>query len=380
MSGFSYSFGIEEEYFVCAEATGELVASMPPQLLPAARAELDAAVTSELHQSQIEVASRVFYDTEQARTAMLRSRLSLGDVARSMGLRLIAAGTHPLGAWHEQQMTEAPRYDQLMSDFRIVSHRNLVCGLHVHGAVPADVDRIDVMNRAMRWLPLFLALSTSSPFWNGRITGLLSYRQTLYDEWPRSGIPDFFADEADYDAFVDRMRSAGAIKDASQLWWAIRPALRYPTLELRIADACTILDDALAIASLFRCLIAALVDRPELGRDRSTHTRRIIDENRWRAKRDGIRASFIGDVEGRVGSAANWVDELCALVAEHVDRHGCVEALHPLRRIVEDGTSAHLQLRVYNDARAAGADASEAMQAVLEWLAAATLGRDQVRP
>jgi carboxylate-amine ligase len=231
MKGFSYSFGIEEEYFLCSAVTGELIERMPETLLASAQGAVDATVTSELLQSQIEIASPVFYDGAEAQAAMRRSRRALADVAQSMGLRLIAAGTHPLGAWHDQVITESTKYDRLMSDFRIVSQRNLVCGLHVHVAVPETIDRVDVMNRAMAWLPLFLALSTSSPFWNGRITGLLSYRQALYDEWPRSGIPDFFTDERDYDAFVDRLQRGGAIKDASQLWWAIRPALRYPTLE-----------------------------------------------------------------------------------------------------------------------------------------------------
>ncbi len=263
--------------------------------------------------------------------------------------------------WQEQLVTEKRRYDKLMADFRIVSQRNLVCGLHIHVAIPDDVDRIDVMNRAMRWLPVFLALSTSSPFWNHRVTGLLSYRQALYDEWPRSGIPDFFRDEADYQAFVDRMQAAGAISDSSQLWWAIRPALRFPTLEMRIADVCTRLEDALAIAALYRALVATLVANPDMGKARSTHTRRLIDENRWRAKRDGIKAEFILETSNEVVPVAKVVGDLIEACSEQIDRLDCGEALAPIERILSEGTSAHQQLKIYNDSRAAGDESVDAL-------------------
>lgn len=377
MNRFGYSFGIEEEFFIVSAADGALIESMPGELLSAARASVPAAVTSELLQSQIEIASPVLHDAAEAYDVLVRCRQQLARVTESMKLDPMAAGTHPSAGWHEQLITRRQRYDQLASDFRIVSERNLVCGLHVHVAVPPGVDRVDVMNRAMPWLPLFLALSTSSPFWNGRITGLLSYRQALYDEWPRSGIPDFFDNEPDYDAFVERMREAGAIEDASHLWWTIRPAARHPTLELRIADACTLVEDSIAIASLFRCLVAALVERPDLGRRRGTHTRRIVDENRWRAKRDGTRARFIDEWRRTTVPVTTVLDDLLALTAEHVDRHACGASLAPLRRVAEDGTSAHMQLRLYNDARAAGAHPAEAMRGVLRWLVEATMGRNR---
>jgi carboxylate-amine ligase len=225
----------------------------------------------------------------------------------------------------------------------------------------------------MPWLPLFLALSTSSPFWNHRVTGLLSYRQALYDEWPRSGIPDFFLDEADYQAFVDRMQAAGAIADSTHLWWAIRPALRYPTLELRISDVCTRLQDALAIATLYRCLIATLIANPEMGKVRSTHTRRLIDENRWRAKRDGIKAEFIFETSNEVVPIAQVVTDLLSECREQIDRLNGAAALDPLHRILDEGTSAHQQLKIYNDSRAAGDENPEALGKVIEWLKETTL-------
>lgn len=368
-----YSFGIEEEFFLSCPKTGTLVNHAAPDLLHSARRRLGDAVTCEMLESQIEIVSPVFKHVAEASLMMGELRRALAEVAAAHELRLIAAGTHPLGVWHEQRVTDRPRYEHLMKDFRIVGHRNLVCGLHVHVAVPQHADRIDIMNRAVRWLPLFLALSTSSPFWNGRATGLLSYRQALYDEWPRSGLPDFFENESDYTAFIERMQSAGAIRDASQLWWAIRPAARFPTLELRIADACTRVQDSVALASLFRCLVAALVRNPALGAQRTTHTRRIVDENRWRAKRDGIQARFIAQASNDATPATEVLDGLLTVVSAEAEKLDCGHVLQSLQLILDRGTSAHEQLRIYEEMRTAGESRAAALGAVVKWLECATV-------
>jgi carboxylate-amine ligase len=373
MKHFDYPFGLEEEFFLSRADTGALAVDVSGTLLDEARSELGDCVTTEMLQSQIEITSPIFTNVDEAYRRMYELRRGLANVAACLGLNLVAAGTHPLGAWQDQLVAEDLRYEQLMADFRIVGHRNLVCGLHVHVAIPSCVDRVELMNRLMRWLPLLLALSTSSPFWNGRVTGLLSYRQALYDEWPRSGVPDFFENEADYAAFADRMTRAGAIRDSSQLWWAIRPSTRYPTLELRIADACTHLKDSIAIAALFRCLVAATVRRPRAGTRHTTHTRRIIDENRWRAKRDGLRAAFIAEASSDVLSIAQVLENARRFVADEVEHFQCAAALEGLAEIQQRGTSAHRQLRIYNDSRAAGATPSQALREVLQWLSEATL-------
>jgi carboxylate-amine ligase len=370
---FDPSFGIEEEFFLVDASTGMLGTPALDQLMHDARAKLGDIVTSELLQSQIEISSPILRSHAEAIEVLSRTRRVLSEVVAEHGLNIVAASTHPLGVWQEQLVTEKRRYDKLIADFRIISQRNLVCGLHVHVAIPETVDRVDVMNRAMHWLPVFLALSTSSPFWNHRVTGLLSYRQALYDEWPRSGIPDFFRDEADYQAFTARMQAAGAISDSTQLWWAIRPAFRYPTLEMRIADVCTRLEDALAIAALYRVLVAALVANPDMGKARSTHTRRLIDENRWRAKRDGIKAEFIVETSNEVVPVAKVVGDLLAACGEQIDRLDCGEALKPIERILSEGTSAHEQLKIYNERRAAGDESLDALLAVIEWLKVTTL-------
>lgn len=376
---FDYTFGIEEEYFLANARTRNLAGHAPRRLLEDAKARLGDAVTAELLQSQIEIASPVLRDCEQARAALVHLRRGLAAVVAEHGLRLIAAGTHPLGAWREQFVTEKPRYDRLVSDFRIIGQRNLVCGMHVHVAVPPAVDRVALMNRAMLWLPVFLALSTSSPFWNRRVTGLLSYRQAVYDEWPRSGIPDFFDDQRDYDAFAALMQQAGAMPDASYLWWAIRPALKYPTLELRISDVCTRVDDGLALAALFRCLIAALIRQPDAGAMRSTHTRRIVDENRWRAKRDGTAATFVDEATGGVVPLRDKLAAMRQFIGEDAQRLHCEPTLRQIDRILESGTSAHAQLHIYNEQRAAGSTNRLALREVVDWLAATTAGKGEAQ-
>jgi glutamate---cysteine ligase / carboxylate-amine ligase len=368
VQSFDYSFGIEEEYFLSSSTTGNLVSHAPKRLLNAAKEKLGNSVTAELLQSQIEIASPIFHSIDEAQHAMASMRSTLAELVATMGLRLVAASTHPLGAWRDQSVTEKPRYDQLMSDFRIIGQRNLVCGMHVHVAVPEGVDRVALMNRAMRWLPIFLALSTSSPFWDRHITGLLSYRQAIYDEWPRSGIPDFFEGESDYRAFVDVMAKGGAVKDASYLWWAIRPALKYPTLELRIADVCTRVEDGVAIAGLFRALVATLIAHPELGAERSTHTRRLIDENRWHAKRDGTGAKFIDEQRQTAVPLNELLPQFFELIEPEADRLGCKPALTRIEGIMANGSSAHAQLRIYNERRVAGDSRNAALHHVVDWL------------
>lgn len=368
-----YCFGIEEEFFLAGADDMALTGRLPRGFVAACERSFGDWISRELLQPQIEIASPVFGHEEEARQRMAGLRTQLCDVAGEFGLRPIASGTYPCARWQQQWTTEEARYAGLREDFQIVGRRSLLCGLHVHVQVPDGIDRVVLMNRLMPWLPLFLALSASAPFWGGMRTGLKSYRQVAYDEWPRSGIPDFFDDEADYDDFVSLMRDTGAVNDASMLWWAIRPALRLPTLELRIADCCTDVDDAVAIASLFRCLVRAHVRQPALGARRSTHTRRIIDENRWRAGRYGIEARFIDEHRRTSRPAGELVDAALSLLAEDIEALGCHQMPAQLGRILARGTSADRQLAIYRRLRDEhGADRATALREVAGWLALAT--------
>ena len=367
----AFTFGIEEEFFLIDRRTRHAAARVPKGFIKSCQRRLGDRVAFEMQQSQVEIVSTVLTDPAAALAEMSTLRAGVAEVAGAMGFGIIAAGTHPLAQWRRQQHTDKPRYARLIHDFQMIGRRDVVCGMHVHVAVPRS-DRVEVMNRLLPWLPLFLALSTSSPFWNLTRTGLMSYRQAALDEWPRMGIPDLFDGQPDYDAFVARLVRAGALKDASELWWAIRPSLNYPTLELRIADSCTHVEDSVAIATLFRCLVSAHVRDPDLGARRSTATRRLIDENRWRAQRHGLAAEFIDEFEDRLIGVPERLAQAIALTATDarvLDPHG---ALRGLDAIVARGTSAHEQLARYDAARASGANHVDALRAVVDWLATTT--------
>ncbi|MDC8014663.1 carboxylate-amine ligase [Tahibacter soli] len=374
-SDHPYTYGIEEEFFLASAVSRNAVTHVPKAFVRECRAHMGESVQHEMLQSQVEIATPVLTSAAAARESLDALRQGVGRIAAGHELRLVAAGTHPLGAWREQVHTDKPRYDSLMDDFQIIGRRNLLCALHVHVAVPPGVDRVALMNRIMPWLPVLLALSTSSPFWNRQRTGLVGYRQAAYDEWPRTGIPDFFANEAEYGAFVDLLAKCGAMRDGSFLWWAIRPSSRYPTLELRIADSCTHLDDALAIAAAFRCLVAAYVRRPELGAVRTTLTRRVIDENRWRAKRYGVEASLIDEAAAVAVPFEAMLERLVAILAPEAASFDCEREIAHLTHIVRRGSSAHEQLAVYRARRDAGDSRLLALQHVVDWLIAATLAR-----
>jgi carboxylate-amine ligase len=368
-----YSFGVEEEFFLADRNTAEIVRSAPDGFLADCRLRMGDRIGHEMLQSQVESRSAVCLETAELDADLLKLRRALIDAGERHGLAIVAAGTFPMAEWREQTYTDEPRYKNLVDDFQIVGRRNLLCGLHVHVAPPPGIDRVDVMNRLLPWLPLFLALSTSSPFWNRGRTGLMSYRQAAYDEWPRTGIPGYFRDEADYQAFVAALVRAGVIADAGYLWWAVRPSARFPTIEMRICDACTRVGLAAGIANLMRCLVRLLVRRPEIGRERSTMTRMLIEENRWQAKRYGMRAQFVDALGGRGRkSVAASLEELLGLCADDARHFDCERAIVGLAANSGDGNSAESQLAVYRAARDQGANTDESCKRVVDWLIAET--------
>jgi carboxylate-amine ligase len=363
-----FTYGIEEEFFLVDPHSLRLASSLPRQFLLDCGRQFGERAGPEMQQAQVEIATPILHDAHDARVSLAELRGGVGRIAAAHGMRLMSAGTHPMAGWIEQRHTDELRYDTLIDEYQMVGRRNLLSALHVHVAVPDRVDRVRLMNRLMPWLPMFLALSTSSPFWGGRNTGLLSYRQAAYDEWPRSGIPDAFDDEAEYASFIELLAKCDGPADGSYLWWAVRPSARYPTLELRISDACTRMKDALAIAAIFRCLVRAYVRMPELGLARSAVTRRVIEENRWRAKRHGTQAAFIDESSRGLVSFDETLAKLCALVAEDAWALGCEDELRHLCAIPLLGTSAHAQLDLYWELRRQGSTREAALREVAGWL------------
>lgn len=369
----AYTFGIEEELFLVDQRTHLPASRVPKHFIKTCRSRLGDRITYELQQAQIEIVSPIFSEPAQALQELSGLRRAVADIAATFGMGILAASTHPLAVWQRQRHTEVPRYERLIETFQMIGRRDIVCGLHIHVAVPETLDRVRLMNRLMPWLPLFLALSTSSPFWNRRHTGLLGYRQAALAEWPRSGIPDFFADERDYAAFVAHLVRAGAAKDGSEVWWVIRPSPNFPTLELRVADACTWVQDSIALATLFRCLVRAHVRQPDLGIQRSSATRRLIEENIWRAQRYGLQAQLIDEMRNTCVAVPQRLDEVLDLVLPDAQAFDAEAVLQTLKDILVRGTSAHQQWMQYDASRAAGVGHLRALHATTDWLLETTL-------
>ena len=368
----AYRFGIEEEYFLADAQTRGTPRRRPLQAFHAAAGARLPGAERELLQSQVEASTPPSADFAEARWVLAGLRAGLAGIARENDLLVFAAGTHPIARWSRQSHTEKDRYETLTRELRLVGRRNVVCGMHVHVEVPRPEARVDLMNRLSPFIPLLLALSVASPFWQGRETGLAGYRMSVFGEMPRTGLPDLFDGPEDYARFVRIMTDTGAIPDASFLWWVVRPSLKYPTLELRAADSCTSLDHTLAVAALWRCLVRLVDRRPDLHRGLTGASRAIAAENLWRAQRDGARAMLIDEASGGAALVGEHLERTLAMVAEDADALGCAAEAEAARAIVSSGTSADRQLAAFEEARGRGLPEHEALGAVVDWLAAET--------
>ncbi len=369
-----YRFGIEEEYFLADAATRGTPDAAVLERFHARATSTVPRVERELLATQVEGSTPPLSDFADARAVLAGIRAGLAGTAREEGLLVLASGTHPLASWTRQSTTDKERYQDIAAELRLPGRRNVVSGLHVHVEVARPEARVDLMNRLLPFLPLLLALSAASPFWQGLPTGLAAYRLCVFGEMPRTGLPEVFASQQDYDRFLDVMTRSGAITDPSYVWWVVRPSLRYPTLELRVADSCTRLEDAIAIAALWRCLVRLAERRPELNRGVDGVARGVAAENLWRAQRDGLRAELIDVATAAAAPVPARLDALLELVAEDTEALGCRAEAEDARRIVAEGTSADRQMALFEAARTRGASAPDAVCAAVDWLAATTAG------
>jgi glutamate---cysteine ligase / carboxylate-amine ligase len=368
-----FTIGIEEEYFLVDRETRDVVTDPPNAMLAELEALLGAQVSREFLRSQIEVGTRVCANLADARDDLQQLRATIASVTGGHGTAPVAAATHPFARWDAQRTTERGRYRSLESDLQGVGRRLVICGLHVHIGIPDDELRIDLLSQASYFLPHLLALSTSSPFWQGENTGLKSYRLAVFDEMPRTGTPERFASWGEYRRHVDILAGAGLIEDATKLWWDLRPSDRFPTLEMRITDCCTTLDDTLSIAAMFRCLLRMLWRLKRENQRWRLYSRMLIDENRWRAQRYGIDQGLVDFGKGVIVPYAELLDEILALIDQDARHFDCVEEVAHAREILARGTSAHRQLAVFEHALSEGASRSEALAAVVDWLIAETV-------
>ena len=351
----SLTLGIEEEYLLVDPHTRDLAVDPPQDLFDACESRMGHHVTTEFLRSQIEIATPVCNDVEQARAELKHLRGEVSRVANEFGLRIIAASTHPFANWEKQKHTPKERYDALAKDMGGAIRRMLICGMHVHVAIEDPDLRIDLMNQVSYFLPHFLALSASSPFWQGEDMGMMSSRLTVFDGMPRTGIPDRFESFADYERLIDRMIEAGGMEDASKIWWDVRPSCKYPTLEMRIADVCTRVDDAVTVAALYQAMLRHLVRLRRRNLRWRLYPRTLIQENRWLAQRHGVEGQMVDLGKGRRSNFAQLASEISEIVREDAEELGSIDAVEHARTIVERGSSAQRQKAVYANAVAGGA-------------------------
>lgn len=363
----SFTFGIEEEYHLVSLQSRDL-ASAPPELMSACEAALGDQVSPEFLRSQIEVGTRVCRTFANARADLAHLRSTIVEKAREHGLAPMAASTHPFAQISGLETTEKDRYKVLAREFAGIGRRLAICGMHVHVGIEDDELRIDLMNQARYFLPHLLVLSASSPFWKGEDTGLKSYRLAVFHELPRSGVPNSFGSFDEYSRTVEVLVRAGVIEDATKVWWDLRPSARFPTLEMRITDVCPRLEDAVAIAALFVCIVRMLY---RLRRDNLTwryYPLFLIEENRWRAQRYGVGGTLFDLGKGELIPFCDLAEELLSIVAEDAEDAGCAAEIQHVRTIVTGGSSADRQLDRFNALLAAGASRDEALKGVVDLL------------
>lgn len=365
-----YRFGIEEEFFIVGEKSAEVLPEADEVFLACAKQLSNGRIKRELLQSQIETATSISSNIYEARSELKGLRAAQATAGAETGRSIIAAGTHPTARWAAQRKSDKDRYDSVVAELQMLAQRNLLCGLHVHVELPDPELQISVMRRSLPFLPILLALSTSSPFWQGRKTGFSGYRLTSYDEMPRAGLPPSFDSHVQYQEYVGALLNAGVISDASYIWWSIRPSSKFPTLELRIADACTSIEDALTIAALYRCLIRRLSKNRTLNAGLTSVGRALVKENKWQAQRFGIKAELVNPFGDRPASmtCSAAAARLVELLHDDARALSCLPEIERVSSILTTGTSADAQVGLYDQAIAAGASDREALQCVLAWL------------
>ncbi len=358
------TIGIEEEYQIINPESRELT-SYIQEFLDHGRIVLKDQVKPEFMQSQVEVGSKVCRNIKEARSEVVRLRRMVADVAEKHGRKIVAAGTHPFSRWLDQEISEYPRYFGLLNDMKYLARRLLIFGMHIHIGVPDQELRIDVMNQVRYFLPHLLTLSTSSPFWNGRDTGLKSYRSVVFEDLPRTGIPSHFNSHEDYQRYVNTLIKTGCIAEPTKIWWDVRPHPNFPTLEFRVFDCVTRVDDVIAIAALVQALVAKLIQLRRKNISWRLYRRELIAENKWRAVRDGVGGELIDFGKEEAVPLRFLVGELLEIVQDVAEPLGVQEELAHIDTILNYGTSADRQLMVFHE--------TGELSAVVDMLAKETL-------
>ncbi len=372
------TLGIEEEYQIIDPKTRNLYSYISELLIQDEQRPVSLNIMPELMQSQVEVGSHVCRNVKEVRQEVIRMRREVLALAEENGLKIAAASTHPFAKWEEQNITEGVRYRELLDDMQRIARGLLIFGMHVHVGFGSDPDSrnlmMEIMNQARYFIPHLLALSTSSPFWHGYNTGLKSYRSVVFEMLPRTGIPHSFASWSEYQSYVQTLEKVGSFgkrDPVAKIWWDIRPHPRFETLEFRIADICTRVDEAVCIAALFQAICAKLVKLRRSNMSWRRYRHMHITENKWRAVRYGIHGEMIDfGIEESVPFHF-LMEELLEIVDDVLDDLGSREEVEYLRTILTRGNSADRQIAVYNQ-HGGDDNREEALKAVVDNLIAET--------
>ncbi len=340
------TIGIEEEYQVIDPESRELT-SYVQEFLDQGRIVLGDQIKPELLQSQVEVGSHICNNMKEARTEVVRLRREICELAEANGLVMAAASTHPFSSWKVQEITQKERYFEHVEQMAEVARRMLIFGMHVHIGIEDRELMIDVMDQARYFLPHLLALSTSSPFWHGRDTGLKSYRSIVFEGLPRSGPPPAFDSWSEHQRMVDILIKTGSISDATRIWWDIRPHPKFPTLEFRICDVCTKVDEVICLASLILAIVGKLIQLRQQNLSWRRYRHHLIEENKWRAVRYGIDGRLIDFGRQEEVPMRELTLELLEIVDDVLDELDVREEVGYVATILEEGTSADRQIAVY---------------------------------
>ena len=343
-----FTIGIEEEYQIIDPETREL-RSYIQEFLEQGQMILKDQIKPEMLQSQVEVGSQICRNIQEARQELVRLRSSIADLASQNGLEVAAASTHPFSRWSEQQVTDLDRYykhEEAMAD---VARRMLIFGMHVHIGIDDKDLMIDIMDQARYFLPHLLALSTSSPYWHGRETGMKSYRSIVFENLPRTGPPPEFASWADYEHFIETLLKTRSIDEPTKIWWDIRPHPRFPTLEFRVYDICTKVDEAICMAALTLAIVAKLMKLRLSNQSWRRYQNHLVAENKWRALRYGIDGKLIDFGKQEEVPMRFLAGEMLSFVDDVLDALDIRREVEYVNTMLEEGTSADRQIAVYRE-------------------------------
>ena len=345
----SFTLGIEEEYQTVDPETRDLRSHISTDMLAQGKIRLEERVKAEMHQSVIEVGTRVCSNVEHAREDLYDLRRNLIRLAEENGLVLVAGATHPFADWRDQEIYPDPRYDKVVEDLQLVARSNLIFGLHVHVGIEDRDAAIRVMNSLRYFLPHILALSTNSPFWMGMETGYKSYRAKVFEHFPRTNLPDSFASYAEFEDYVNLLVKTNSIDNAKKIWWDVRPHPYFNTVEVRICDIPMRAEESIAIAALIQATAAKLWKLHNCNQDYRQYSRALLMENKFRAVRYGLEGKLIDFGKQEEVPECELIQEYLTFIDDVVDELGSREAIEHIRTMIREGSGADRQLKVWRE-------------------------------